>query len=149
MKARFVAISFATALINLVLHAGTFFIFLKDFYAAYPAGSAAYLQQLNRPANELVIWALLLSSVAFGFLITTAIKWSGARTFGSGLKKGLVLGLLFWTAINFGLYSAQNIFSLPGVFADLVCSVLAMTISAAASAWMLGKMKLPILTKPG
>lgn len=149
MSAPFVITSFATALINLTLHAGTFFIFLKDFYATHPAGSAAYLQQLNRPANELVIWALLLSSLAFGFFITTAIKWSGARTFGSGLKKGFLLGLLFWTAINFGLYSAQNIFSLPAVFADLICSLFAMAISAAASAWMLGKMNIPILTKTG
>lgn len=149
MYRSFILTSFITALINLVLHAGTFFVFLKSFYAKYPAGSAEYVAQLNRPPDQLILWALLLSSLAFGFFITTTIKWSGARTFGAGLKYGFVLGFLFWTAINFGLFSAQNIFSLPSVFADLVCSVFAMAISAAASAWMLGKMKTTILIKSG
>jgi hypothetical protein len=41
--------------------------------------------------------------------------------------------------MNFGLYSAQNIFSLPSVLADLLCSTFSMTISGAVSAWILGK----------
>jgi hypothetical protein len=130
---------FVTAIANLLLHSATYFGFLKNFYAAHPAGSAEYLKQLNRPAGQLVIWALLVSALAFGFFITTMIKWSGARTFSSGLKYGLILGLLFWTAMNFGLYSAQNIFSLPSLFADLACSTFAMTISAGIAAWVLGK----------
>jgi hypothetical protein len=128
-----------TSIANLLIHTGTYFGFLKSFYASYPAGSTEYLKQLNRPADQLVIWALLVSAFAFGFFITTMIKWSGAISFSSGIKYGFVLGLLFWTAMNFGLYSAQNIFSLPSVFADLACSTFAMTISAGVSAWILGK----------
>jgi len=139
MNKNFIFAGFVTTIINLTIHAGVFFIFLKDFYAAHPVGSTEYLEQLNRPADQLIIWALLVSSLAFGFLITTTIKWSGAITFGAGLKNGFVLGFLFWTAINFGLFSAQNIFSLPSVFADLACSVFSMTISAGVSAWILGK----------
>lgn len=131
-----------TAAINLVLHASAYFIFLKDFYARHPVGSVEYLKQLNRPPDQLIIWALLVSALAFGFFITTTIKWSGARTFDSGLKYGLIIGLLYWTSINFGLFSAQNIFSLPSVFADLACSGFIMTISGAVSAWMLGKAKI-------
>jgi hypothetical protein len=97
------------------------------------------MKQLNRPPDQLVIWALLVSALAFGFFITTTIKWSGAKSFGSGLKYGFILGILFWTAINFGLFSAQNIFSLPSVFADLGCSAFSMTISGGVSAWVLGK----------
>ncbi len=128
-----------TSVVNLILQAGTYFVFLKDFYAAHPAGSNEYMKQLTRPPDQLVIWALLVSALAFGFFITTTIKWSGAKSFGSGLKYGFILGILFWTAINFGLFSAQNIFSLPSVFADLGCSVFSMTISGAVSAWFLGK----------
>jgi hypothetical protein len=43
--------------------------------------------------------------------------------------------------VNFGLFSAQNIFSLASVFADLACSTFAMTFAAAVAAWMLGKTK--------
>lgn len=139
MNKNFILTGFVATIINLVFHAGAFFIFLKDFYARHPAGSIEYLEKLNRPPDQLIIWALLVSSLAFGFFIATTIKWSGAKTFGSGLKYGFILGFLFWTAINFGLFSAQNIFSLPSVFADLACSVFAMTISAGVSAWMLGK----------
>lgn len=141
MNKNFILTGLVTAVVNLVLHAGTFFVFLKDFYASHPAGSPEYIKQLNRPPDQLVIWALLVSSLAFGFFITTTMKWSGAKTFGAGLKNGLVLGLLFWTAINFGLFSAQNIFSLASVFADLACSTFAMTFAAAVAAWMLGKTK--------
>ena len=139
MNKNFLLSGIVTALTNLVLHSVTYFTFLKNFYATHPAGTVEYLKQLNRPADQLVIWALLVSALAFGFFITMTIKWSGAKTFTSGLKYGLALGILFWTAMNFGLYSAQNIFSLSSVFADLACSVFAMTISAGVSAWILGK----------
>lgn len=139
MNKNFLLSGLVTAVVNLVLHAGAYFVFLKKFYAAHPAGSEEYLKQLNRPPHELIVWALLVSSLAFGFFITTTIKWSGAKTFGAGLKYGLILGLLYWTSINFGLFSAQNIFSLPSVFADLVCSAFSMTVSAGVCAWMLGR----------
>jgi hypothetical protein len=139
MNRKFFISGIITSAVNLTIQAVTSFAFLKKFYATHPAGSDEYMKQLNRPPDQLVIWALLVSALAFGFFITTTIKWSGAKSFGSGLKYGFILGILFWTAINFGLFSAQNIFSLPSVFADLGCSVFSMTISGAVSAWVLGK----------
>ena len=139
MNIRFFISGMITSVVNLILQASIYFIFLKNFFATHPAGSDEYLKQLNRPSDEFVIWALLISALAFGFFITTTIKWSGAKTLRSGLKYGFILGVLFWTAMNFGLYSAQNIFSLPGVLADLLCSAFSMTISGAVSAWILGK----------
>ena len=141
MNRNFFISGIITSVVNLILQASIYFIFLKKYFVTHPAGSDEYMKQLNRPPEELVIWALLISALAFGFFITTTIKWSGAKTFGSGLKYGLILGLLYWTSINFGLFSAQNIFSLPSVFADLACSAFTMTISGAVSAWILGKAK--------
>ena len=131
-----------TAIINLALHSATFLLFLKNFYSAHPAGSEAYLKQLNRSPDALVIWALLLSAFAFGFFITTMMSWSGAKSFSDGLKHGVFIGLLFWTSINFGLYAAQNIFSLPAVIADLFCSTFAMAVSSGFSAWCLSKLNI-------
>ena len=74
MNKNFILAGLVTTIINLLLHASAFFVFLKDFYATHPAGSKEYLEQLNRPPDQLIIWALLLSSLAFGFLITTTIK---------------------------------------------------------------------------
>lgn len=139
MNRNFIISGIITSIVNLFLQASIYFIYLKKFFATHPAGSEEYMKQLNRPSDQLVVWALLISAIAFGFFITTTIKWSGAKNFSSGLKYGFILGLLFWTAMNFGLYSAQNIFSLQSVFADLLCSTFSMTISGAVSAWILGK----------
>ncbi len=139
MNRNFFISGIITSIVNLILQATIYFIFLKKFFATHPAGSDEFIKQLNRPTDQLVIWALLISALVFGFFITTTIKWSGAKSFSSGLKYGFILGVLFWTAMNFGLYSAQNIFSLPSVLADLLCSAFSMTISGAVSAWILGK----------
>ena len=101
--------------------------------------SSEFQKQLVRPSNQLIGWAMVVTSLTMGFFIATVIKWSGARTFVSGLKNGFVVAFLFWTSINFGLYASSNHFSLTGVFADLAGSITAMTISAATAAWTLGR----------
>jgi hypothetical protein len=128
-----------TSATNLVLHAAVYFLFLKEFFRTHPAGSQEFVKQLHRGPDELVGWAMAATSLAMGFLITTTIKWSRATTFLSGLKKGCVLGLLFWASVNFGLYASSNYFSLESVFVDYACSAAVMTVAAAVSAWMLGR----------
>lgn len=110
-------------------------------FAAHPPVSEEFQKQLVRPACQLVEWAMVVTSLTMGFFIATVIKWSGARTFVSGLKKGFIVAFLFWTSVNFGLYASSNHFSLTGVFADLLCSITAMTIAGAVAAWMLGRGK--------
>ena len=128
-----------TSATNLVLHAAAYFVFLKEFFRSHPAGSEEFVKQLHRGPDELVGWAMAVTSLAMGFLITTMIKWSRATTFLSGLKKGFVLGLLFWASVNFGLYASSNYFSMESVFVDYACSAAVMTVAAAVSAWMLGR----------
>jgi hypothetical protein len=138
MSKRFLITGLVATIINLLLNAGTYFLFLKAVFEAYPPLSAEFQKQLVRPSYQLIGWAMAVTSITMGFFIATVIKWSGARTFLSGLKKGFIIAALFWCSINFGLYASSNHFSLVGVFADLACSVTAMTISAAVAAWVLG-----------
>jgi hypothetical protein len=139
MKKAFILSGLVTSAANLVLHAAVYFLFLKDFYSAHPAGTQEFVNQLHRGPDELVGWAMAVTSLAMGFLITTVIKWSGATTFLSGLRKGCVLGLLYWGSVNFALYASSHFFSTESVFVDFVCSSSVMTIAAAVSAWMLGR----------
>ncbi len=139
--ARFVVTGLTTSLLNLVLHAAVYVVFLKDFFAAHPAGSPEFLQQLNKGMDQLVPWSLALSALALGFFVTIVVRWSGAATFGSGLRAGLVVGGLYWAGINFGLYASSNMFSLASTLVDLVCSALCMAASAAFAAWMLHRMR--------
>jgi hypothetical protein len=138
MNKRFMITGLLTSIVNLALHGLSYALILKDFYRAHPAGSAEYMQQLNRPPDQLIIWGMAATSLTMGFFITTIMKWSGARTFPTGLKYGALAGFLFWSSVNFGLYASSNIFSLPSVFVDLACSGTVMTLAAAFSAWMLG-----------
>lgn len=133
----FVLTALATAVVNLGAHALTYVLFLKDFYARYPAGSPEFVRQLNKGSGQLVLWALLLSALALGTFIALVVRWSGARTFGAGLKTGLVFGGLFWAGINLGLYASSNLFSLPSALVDLMCSAGCVAVSAGVAAVLL------------
>jgi hypothetical protein len=139
VKKNFILAGFVATVVNLLLNAAFYFIFLKDFFAAHPSVSEEFMKQLNR--EELVGWAMVVTSVTMGFFITTVINWSGATTFISGLKNGFITGFLFWTSVNFGLYASSNHFSQASVLVDTPCSATAMAVSAAAAAWVLGRGK--------
>jgi hypothetical protein len=137
MKARFALTGLLTSLVNLLLHALSYFLVLKQFFAAHPGGTQEFQRQLVKDADEMVIWALALSALAFGYLITTIVRWSGAKDWPSGLKTGAIVGPLMWGGFNFGLYASANNFSLAGTLVDLVVSALCVTISAGFAAWLL------------
>jgi hypothetical protein len=137
MKVRFALTGMITSLVNLALHALTYFLLLKQFFAAHPAGTEEFRRQLVKDADQMVLWALALSALALGYLITTVVHWSGARTWGTGLRSGAIAGTLLWAGINFGLYASSNNFSLAGTLADLVCSASCVTLSAGFAAWLL------------
>jgi hypothetical protein len=136
-KVRFVATGLATSLVNLVLHGTIYFVFLKGYYAAHPAGSADFLKQLNKGGDQMVLWSLLLSALALGFFITIVVRWSGAKTFATGLGAGALFGGLYWAGMDFGLYASSNIFSLASTLVDIVCSAMCMALSSGFAAWML------------
>lgn len=135
---KFMLACLLATLVNLLLNAGAYFMVLKEFYRAHPGFSAEFQQQLARQPDQIIGWALAVSAVTMGVLIATVMKWSGARSFSSGLRYGCTLAALFWSSINFGLYASSHHFSQASLFVDLACSVTAMTLSGAVAAWMLG-----------
>jgi len=141
MDKRFLISGLATSVSSLLLNAAAYVFVLKGVYRAYPAISEEFMKQLSRPPDQLIVWAMAVTALAMGFLVTTAMKWAGARTFASGLKYGSVFAALFWGSVNFGLYASSNHFSTQAVFIDYACSVAAMTLSAALAAWLLGRKK--------
>jgi hypothetical protein len=139
MNKKILITGLATSVSSLLLNAAAYVFVLKDVYRAHPTISEEFMKQLHRPPGQLIVWAMAVTSLAMGFLVTTAMKWSGARTFASGLKKGFIFAALFWGSVNFGLYASSNYFSSQAVFVDYACSVTAMTLSAALAAWLLGR----------
>jgi hypothetical protein len=141
MKKRFFLTGLLTTIVNLLLHTMAYFLILKDFFRSHPAGPEEFIKQLHRPPDQLIPWAMAATSLLMGFFITIVMKWSGARTFISGLRKASVMGFLFWGSVNFGLYASSNYFSAGSTFIDLACSGTVMTISGAIAAWALGSGK--------
>jgi hypothetical protein len=139
MNKKFIVTGLITTVINLLLHTAAYFFILKDFYQSHPAVSLEFSKQLSRPADRLVLWAMAVTSLTMGFLITLIMKWSGARTFASGLKYGFITASLYWASVNFGLYASSNFFSQASVFVDFASSTTVMTIAGAFAAWMLGR----------
>jgi hypothetical protein len=138
-RTRFVQAAAAAIVVNLALHVAIYFLFLRSFFAAHPGGSEELARLLVRPPEELVGWALAVSAVTMGLLITTVMRWAGARTFAAGLRQGAILGTLFWASVNYGIYSSSRQFSAAGAFADLLCSAAVMTAASAVAAWVLGR----------
>lgn len=141
MSKRFLVTGVATSVGSLLLNAAAYVLVLKDVYRAHPTVLEEFMGQLHRPPGQLIVWAMAVTALAMGFLVTTAMKWSGAGTLASGLKRGFVFAALFWGSVNFGLYASSNYFSSQAVFVDYACSVTAMTLSGALAAWLLGKGK--------
>lgn len=138
---KFLVVGLITTIVNLLLHAAAYIFILKDIFHSYPAVSEEFSKQLSRSLDQLIVWAMVVTSFSMGFLITLVMKWSGGESFFSGLKYGFIFSLLFWGSVNFGIYASSNHFSTVSVFVDYACSVTVMTIAGAVAAWMLGKGK--------
>ncbi len=138
MNKKFFLTGFITTVVNLLLHTAAYIFILKDVFRSFPPVSEEFSNQLTRPLDQLIVWAMVVTSLSMGFLITLVMKWAGTNNFVSGLKNGFVFSLLFWGSVNFGLYASSNHFSQTAVFVDYACSVTIMTIASAVAAWILG-----------
>jgi hypothetical protein len=139
VERRFLLSALAATVVNLLLHATAYFLVLKSVFRSHPPLSEEFQRQLVRRPDQMVGWAMVVTALAMGFLIATTMRWAGARTFASGLKKGAVFGLLFWASVNFGLYASSHYFSQTSVFVDFASSSTIMMLSSAVAAWVLGR----------
>lgn len=94
-------------------------ILLMDFY------SANMNQCAQRPMEEMVWWAIILSNLISALFLTLFLKWSGARNLMDGLKKGAIFGFLFAASIDFSFWSMTTMISTIGT---LVVDILVNTV---------------------
>jgi hypothetical protein len=65
---------------------------------------ANFNKTIFRPEAELKWWALIISNIAWGFVLAILLGWANTRGFMSGLQRGLVIGFLFIVAFDMGLH---------------------------------------------
>jgi hypothetical protein len=68
MNKIFLVSGLITTIVNLLLQAAAYLFNLKDFYQSYPAVSEEFMKQLHRPPDQLIVWAMVVTSFSMGFL---------------------------------------------------------------------------------
>jgi uncharacterized protein with PQ loop repeat len=84
-------------------------ILLMNFF------SAGMNQCANRPMNEMIWWAMILSNLALSLLLTLILHWKNARGIIDGLITGAVFGALYTTMIDFSFWSMTTMYSGIGI----------------------------------
>ncbi len=96
----------------------------------------------NLPASAVrdtpILWAGVAGSVALAVLVTFAITWAGATSFGSGFKVAAIVGFLVWLGVDLLRYSGIDDLNLTVTILDpfleivrtgLVGGILAVTLN--------------------
>lgn len=92
-----------------------------------------------RPMQEMVWWAMILSNLAYGFLLAIVFSWSNTKGIMAGAKVAGIIGLLFALSIDFSFYSMTSMFpSLSPLFVDIIASTCMSVIAGVIIAWVMG-----------
>ena len=95
-------------------------------------------QCASKPMGEMIFWALILSNLAYGFLIACVINWSNTTGVMSGVRIGAVVGFLFATSIDLSFYSMTNMYSnLTPLFVDIIVTIAITSVLGGVAAWVM------------
>ncbi len=87
---------------------------LMDFMAAHSDVS------LNRPEDQMIWWAMILSNLVLGLLVTLFLKWSGAATVADGIKTGALFGFLLALTMDLMMYAMTTMYDSTAMFVDII-----------------------------
>lgn len=75
----------------------------------------------NRPQEDMVWWAIIVSNLIYALFLTLFLKGSGATAIVDGLKIGALFGLLLSSTFDFSMYSMTTTFNdFTGLIVDVV-----------------------------
>lgn len=90
--------------------------------------------------NENLLF-VFLGCLAFGFLLSQIIiNWAQAIDFSSGLKVGIIVGLLYSLSMNFFMYSSMQV-NYENMIIDIIINIVSTGIIGAIIAITNGKLK--------
>ncbi len=108
---------------------------LADFMAAHSDTS------LNRPDDQMVWWAMILSNLVLGMLVTLVLKWAGSTSVAAGIKDGAILGFLMGLTMDLMMYSMTTQYDLTVVFVDVIVYTILLAITSLVIVLTWGKDK--------
>jgi len=103
---------------------------------------ANYNQCLNRPMTEMIMWAMILSNFALGFLLAVIFSWSNTAGILAGAKVAGIIGLLLGISLDFGFYSMTTMYpNLTVILVDVIAYIVYLALAGAVIGWVMGKVK--------
>lgn len=101
--------------------------------------TANFNQCAMRPMEDIVWWSMILSNLAFGFLLSTVISWSNSTGIMSGLRVGGIIGFLLSVSLDFNFYGMTSMFSnFTAVFVDILAVTVMSAIAGIVTGWVMG-----------
>jgi hypothetical protein len=101
--------------------------------------TANYNQCAVRPMEDMVWWAMILSNLAFGFLLSIVFSWSNTKGALAGAKVAGILGFLVALSIDLSMYSMSTMFNrLSAVVVDVVAYTVMTVVAGIVVALVMG-----------
>lgn len=111
-------------------------ILLMDYSAAN------YDQSIMRAEDDFIWWAMIVSNLAYGFMMALFLSWTNTKGMMPAAKLAAFIGFLFAFSFDFGMYSMTTMFSnLGSVFVDIIVFTVIFTIMGVVVDWAMGLAK--------
>lgn len=104
--------------------------------------AANYDQSFMKPMDETIWWALILSNMAYGFLLAVVFSWSNITSIITGAKVAGIIGILLSLFMNLSFYSMSNLYpSLQVAGVDLIAFTVMSVITGVIIVWVMNMVK--------
>lgn len=118
------------------------FLVYAVLFSAFFEANAGSASGVSRADDSMVMPLLFLGNVAMAGLLTYIyLQWAQISTFMTGLKGGLIIGLLMNLGHNLIMYSTTNIMNLTGALVDVVLYTIVVGLTGGVIGLVLGRIK--------
>jgi hypothetical protein len=108
-------------------------VLLMDYTTAH------YNQCAVRAMEDMVWWAMILSNLTYGLLLSIVFSWSNTKGMLAGAKVGGIIGLMIAVSIDLSIYSMNNMFTnFTAVIVDIIAYTVMSLIGGVVIALVMG-----------
>ncbi|MBL6964745.1 MAG: hypothetical protein ISR55_13055 [Bacteroidetes bacterium] len=122
----------------------TFFLLGWLVYGVLLAGYAEenYNHCASRPMEEMIWWAIILSNLAYGFLLAIVCSWANTKGWMAGAQVAGLTGLLIGLSINLSMHAMNTMFnSIGAMIVDIVVYAIISSVTGIVIALVFGMSK--------
>lgn len=96
---------------------------------------------VNRPMEEMIWWAMILSNLVLALFLSLILNWSGAKGVADGIKTGALFGLLMSLTMDLMMYSMTTMYNFSMLIVDVIVMIVLMAIVGLVIVLTWGKAK--------